>query len=78
MASRGSALSRAIRYFKEAEYEEAMVAQVRVVEIMAQRTKFLADVKKSAKPIQRRKRKPSPDTSSVSSIAELDAKLASA
>lgn len=50
MSTHKSALSRAIQYFKDADYEEAMVAQVRVVEIMSQRTRDEA----AKRPVTRR------------------------
>ena len=54
MASRGSALTRALKYFKEAELEEAEVAFELVKRTMAKR---LSEVSKAAS-VPRKPRKP--------------------
>jgi hypothetical protein len=57
--SRGSKLSRAIQFFREASYDEARVAHILVNEIMSERTRRESD--KSAKtPAPKRTPKPKP------------------
>ena len=50
MASRGSKLSRALQYFREADPDEARVAHVLVNEIMAKRLKTPVPGKPGRKP----------------------------